>query len=383
MLYECVSVCLHWIGVFDISTNAFKSIPSLFFQWMRWLHFLLKDILRQKKMILSKKEKKEEERFLPKFVMTNLTRCVCACECVHRQMQTLQKASWVTNHYKLSSKFFLCVCVRVCDCLSLTHSSILCVWYTFLPFHLQCVYDTLGRMKSHFRHTLHYSIFLYWSMVEKPTVHSTNTQTHAHKQKWGITPGASIHFQEYFIDRFILFALRGIFTCCDKNMAFFCCFGSFYTHSLKWLGMIGRSVMRLRFADKWQCQRETTLLHIDVNEKNLNGKVPRKRFSKDHDAKQKREMESISSHNNSNKTANKKRADKKTNFAMPRFAFFYVFFLVVVPVLIGSRCWIETLLRYSVHIWRVGILWLDQMCTTKCNFISTNLGFLSLSISYK
>lgn len=71
----------------------------------------------------------------------------------------------------------VCVCARLIDKYKHSkrphesqitinfHRSLLCVSFspslvTSEPFHLQCVYDTLGRIKSHFCHTLHYTLFV-------------------------------------------------------------------------------------------------------------------------------------------------------------------------------------------------------------------------------
>lgn len=173
----------------------------------------------------------------------------------------------------------VCVCARLIDKYKHSkrphesqitinfHRSLLCVSFspslvTSEPFHLQCVYDTLGRIKSHFCHTLHYTLFVgIWDEDNKNERRRKKTRRRDtnHKQKWGITRGASIHFPEYFIDRFILFALRAIFTCCDKNMAFLFHLSYIYT---KWHWHLSSASSVPDDKRRWQ---KTTLLHIDVN----------------------------------------------------------------------------------------------------------------------
>lgn len=89
-----------------------------------------------------------------------------------------------------------------------------------------------------------------------------------------------------------------------------------------------------------------TLYCILMWTKKLNGKVPRKRFPKD--PMPKREMDSIQSHNKEN--------GKTSNFFLMLCDFVCDCVLLIFFASLSSEVgfWIETLLRFCIHIWRVG-----------------------------
>lgn len=105
-----------------------------------------------------------------------------------------------------------------------------------------------------------------------------------------------------------------------------------------------------------------TLYCILMWTKKLNGKVPRKRFPKD--PMPKREMDSIQSHNKEN--------GKTSNFFFDALRFClrlcFTYFFASLSSEVGF--WIETLLRFCIHIWRVGFY--DLIRCAHANPIQSN-----------
>lgn len=193
----------------------------------------------------------------------------------------------------------VCVCARLIDKYKHSkrpyesqitknfHRSLLCVSFSpFLvtsePFHLQCVYDTLGRIKSHFCHTLHYTLFVgIWDEDNK----NERRRKKSRRRAQTINKNEALHGEHPFIFRNILlivsfYLLFGPFLLAATKIWHFCFIFHIYT---KWHWHLSSASSVPDDKRRW---RKTTLLHIDVNgRKKLNGKVPRKRFSKDCDAK--------------------------------------------------------------------------------------------------
>lgn len=111
------------------------------------------------------------------------------------------------------------------------HRSLLCVCCFLIlsviseAFHLQCVYDTLGRIKSHFHHTLHFTFW--YSFGRKQKVNEDREKNRGKSSKaQSINKNETLHKSRPFIFSNILlivsfYLLFGAFLlCCDKNMAF-------------------------------------------------------------------------------------------------------------------------------------------------------------------
>lgn len=192
-------------------------------------------------------------------------------------------------------------------------------------------------------------------------------------------PHTRIHFHEYFIDRFILFVLQGIFTWCETKNIWHICFHLLYSrcfwydfynlcdalplHSGHNNKMKKKKLTNTNFIAYWCGWRRRK----KVKWKNAT-KTISERFSC-----QNREMESIL-----NRNWRKKRG-VKWNFAiylLPKICsfecsdffscLFLSLFLSPFPFASSlSEVSFQLKLYYvtEIHIWRVWILWLDQMCT--------------------
>lgn len=210
--------------------NALKSIPPCIVPfWMRWLHFMPKTYTQEK-----------QGRSFWWQIWCG------ACSNTNPNTNSGQKASWVTNHYKLSKgtgrnnshRFTFCVCLRYFGEKQITFS-----------------FEVNRRQQ------------------EKENIH---------KQRRSIAR-VHISFQRknVFIDRFILFARRGVFILTATKI----CFG-FLSGILAWLKLwcASQSEKKNNFTAYWWWMKK------------LNGKVPRNDFLK----MPRRKMDSISNHTKKN-----------------------------------------------------------------------------------
>lgn len=146
------------------------------------------------------------------------------------------------------------------------HRSLLCVSFspslvTSEPFHLQCVYDTLGRIKSHFCHTLHYTLFVgIWDEDNK----NERRRKKSRRRAQTINKNEALHGEHPFIFRNILlivsfYLLFGPFLLAATKIWHFCFIFHIYT---EWHWHLSSASSVPDDKRRWQ---KTTLLHIDVN----------------------------------------------------------------------------------------------------------------------
>lgn len=170
-----------WGSLTFLSMHSNRSLSR--FVWMRWLHF---------PGTSAETYKQNQGRSLHFFCFFLWQIWRALRMYVHPDKHRAE-AAWVTNHYKLSKKFVLVQDIA--------------------PFHFRCVYDPLGKIKSHLYQRLHST--LHWNRDEddkatrekkiwRKTSINKDTRAHTHTH-------TRIHFDKIFYWSFYSICSSGHF----------------------------------------------------------------------------------------------------------------------------------------------------------------------------